>query len=251
MLRVPAISSVPALTVATAALAVCATASASPIVWVQAGHEGPREPGYRAQTGDGSGPFGSEITFNQKVAAAVEADLEAAGVDARHTPGRVTPWGARGQVFISIHHDSPGGHAAVGYAVSNPTRGENFYRGEGGSDASPTPYSDSAPHRAATKVTPIVERRSRALARAVSARLGAVHTAENGANSTFTGVEARNGNVRMQYFYGYYRTRAGSRVLVECGAAGADDAFLTKTSLIGKAISRGIIDHLRATGALT
>lgn len=239
------------LAAACVAAALPATATAArPVVWVQAGHEAPREPGYRAQTGAGSGPFGSEVAFNTRVAASVERRLRAAGVDARHMPGMVSPWGARGQVFISIHHDSPGGSAAVGYAVSNPSRGENYYRGEGGSDPSSTPYPDSAPHRRATRVTPIVERRSRSLARLVSRRLGAVHTPANGANGRYEGVIARNGNPRMQYFFGYYRVRTGARILVEAGAPGTDDAFLSRTDLIARALSRGIVDYLTRRGSL-
>lgn len=234
----------------TAALGVPAAAvAAAPVVWVQAGHQEPREPGYLASTGTSSGPFG-EIGFNRRVAAAVERRLRAAGADARHTPGRVTPWGARGQVFISIHHDSPGGQAAVGYAVSDPARGENYYHGEGSGTASPRPYPDSAPHRAATRVTPVVERRSLSLARFVSKRLGAVHTRANGAAAPFGGVVARRGNTRMQFYFGFYRTRTAARVLVECGAGGADDAFLSRTDLVAGAVADGVIDYLRRRGAL-
>lgn len=237
-----------------AVLAVGAAASAAhaaPIVWVQAGHEGPREPGYRDHTGAGSGPFGAEVTFTTRVASALERRLRAAGVDARHTPGLVTPYGARGAVFISIHHDSPGGSAAVGYAVSNPSRGENYYRGEGSGTASPTPYSDSAPHRPAVPVTPAVERRSRVLAQRVAVRLGRAHTPANGADAPFDGVIARNGNPRMQYYYGYYRTRAAARILVECGAAGADDVFMRRTNQVAAVLAGGVLAHLRATRALT
>lgn len=241
------------LALAGAALALAAAPAAAlaarPVVWVQAGHEGPREPGYRDQTGASGGPFGSEVAFNARVAAKVEARLRAAGVDARHTPGLVTPWGARGAVFVSIHFDSPGGQAAVGYAVSNPSRGENYYRGEGSSTPSPRPYADSVRHRRATYVSPSVERRSRSLARLISRRLGAAHTAGNGARAPFAGVTPRDGNVRMQYFYGYYRARTGARVLVECGAAGADDAFLSRTDTVAGTVAGGVIDYLRR-GAL-
>ncbi len=237
------------LTAATAVAVPSVASAAAPLVWVQAGHESPREPGYLASTGTSAGPFG-EVDFNRRVAAAVEKRLRAAGADARHTPGRVTPWGARGQVFISIHHDSPGGQAAVGYAVSDPTRGENYYHGEGSGTGSPRPYSDSAPHRKATRVTPVVERRSLSLARFVSTRLGAVHVRANGATAPFGGVVARRGNTRMQYFYGFYRTRTAARVLVECGAGGADDAFLSRTDLVAGAVADGVIDYLRRRGKL-
>ncbi|MCB0881394.1 MAG: N-acetylmuramoyl-L-alanine amidase [Thermoleophilia bacterium] len=244
-------ASVVAVCVALGGATVPATAlAARPVVWVQAGHEGPREPGYRAQTGAGGGPFGSEVAFNTRVAARVEARLRAAGVDARHTPGLVTPWGARGAVFVSIHFDSPGGQAAVGYAVSNPARGENYYRGEGSATPSPTPYPGSVRHRRATTVSPSVERRSRSLARFISRRLGAAHTPSKGAGAPFAGVTPRNGNVRMQYFYGYYRARTGARVLVECGAAGADDAFLSRSDLVAGTVAGGIIDYLRRRGSL-
>lgn len=242
-----------------AAVAVAATAggvvtpaavAAAPVVWVQAGHESPGEPGYRDQTGTGSGPFGGEVGFTTRVAATIVARLRAAGVDARHTPAKVTPWGARGAVFISIHHDAPGGGASVGHAVYDPTRGENWYHGEGSGTASPVPYADSAPHRTATAVTRRVEARSLRLARAVSARFGAVFTAANGARTRYGGVVPRGGNVRMMHFYGYYRTRADARMLIECGAGGSDDAFLRRTTLVGAAISTGIVDHLRARGLL-
>ena len=38
----------------------------------------------------------------------------------RRTPGRVTPLGARGAVFISLHHDAPGGRAGIGHAIAGP-----------------------------------------------------------------------------------------------------------------------------------
>ncbi len=220
----------------------------APIVWVQAGHQGPREPGYTAQTGAGSGPFGSEVGFTTRLAARVVARLRAAGVDARRTPGRVTPYAARGAVFISLHHDSPGGHAAIGYAVSGA--GENWYHGEGFGTASPVPYADSARHRPATTVSRAVERNSRNLATRLGATLGAIHTRANGAYGGFSGVEPRRGNVRMMRYYGYYRTRAGARVLVEAGAPGVDDAFLRRLNPIAAAVSTAVTRYLRARGRL-
>lgn len=50
----------------------------------------------------------------------------------------------------------------------------------------------------------------------------------------------------MMRFYGYYRTRADARVLIECGAPGADDAYLAKIDLIATAVAGGIVDDLRA-----
>lgn len=220
----------------------------APIVWVQAGHRGPREPGYTAQTGAGSGPFGSEVAFTTRVAARVVTRLRAAGVDARATPGRVTPLAARGAVFISLHHDAAGGRAGVGHAIAGA--GENWYRGEGFGTPSPRPYPDSAPHRPATTVSPAVERRSRALAVRVARAMGAIHTPANGARGADGGVEPRDGNVRMMRYYGYYRTRAGARVLVEAGAPGVDDAFLRRVDPIAAAVSGAVTGYLRARGLL-
>ena len=61
-------------------------------------------------------------------------------------------------------------------------------------------------------------------------------------------MQTRDGNPRMMSFYGFYRTRAAARVLVEAGAGGTDDAFLARTGLIAAAVSRGILDHLRRRG---
>jgi hypothetical protein len=219
-----------------------------PVVWVQAGHAEPREPGYRDQSGAGSGPFGSEIAFTTRLAPLVVARLRRAGIDARQVPGMVRPLGAPGAAFVSLHHDSPGGAAAFGHAITGA--GENYYRGEGSGEPSPVPYPDSAPHRPATEVSPEVERNSRALAERLSARFAAIHTSANGAGGRFGGVQTREGNPRMMRYYGFYRTRADARVIVEAGAAGADDAFLSRTDLIATAVSRAVIDHLRATGRL-
>jgi hypothetical protein len=54
----------------------------------------------------------------------------------------------------------------------------------------------------------------------------------------------------MMSFYGFYRTRAAARVIVEAGAGDTDDAFLAKTGLIAAAVSRGVLDHLRRRGLL-
>ena len=85
-------------------------------------------------------------------------------MDARRTPGLVTPLGARGAVFISLHHDAAGGRAGLGHAFTGLS--ENWYHGEGSGAPAPGAYPDSAPHRPATLVTPAVERRSADLASA-------------------------------------------------------------------------------------
>jgi hypothetical protein len=223
-------------------------AAAAPVVWVQAGHAGPREPGYRAQTGAGSGPFGSEIGFTTRLQAKVVARLRTAGVDARPTPGLVTPWGAPGAVFVSLHHDTPQGAAAIGHAISGA--GENWYHGEGVGTPSPRPYSDSARHRRATTVSPAVERASRELAGRLARRYAAVFTAANGARGRFGGVQTRSGNPRMMRYYGFYRTTAGARVILESGAGGSDDAFLRRTDLIAGAVSGAIVGYLRGRDLL-
>lgn len=237
-----------ALAAAAGALAIAPAAAAPtpprPIVWVQAGHEGPREPGYRAQTG-----AAGEIEFTTRVAAAVERRLRAAGVDARHTPSRVTPIGASGAVFVSIHHDTPQGHAAVGHAIAGV--GENWYHGEGTGAARSTPYADSAPHRPPTTVPAAVETRSARLARLLVARYGAVFTRANGARSGTVSLEPRSGNRRMMRYFGYYRTRAAARVLIEAGAGGTDGAILRKTDLVAGAITGAIVSYLRTEGQLT
>ncbi|MBJ7456941.1 MAG: hypothetical protein JHC74_12865 [Thermoleophilia bacterium] len=222
--------------------------AAAPIVWVQAGHEGPREPGYRAQTGAGSGPFGTEVGFTTRLASRVVVRLRAAGVDARRTPGRVAPLGSRGAVFISLHHDAEGGRAGIGHAITGA--GENWYHGEGFGTPSPRPYADSAPHRAPTTVTAAVERRSRDLANRLAATIGPLRARSEGADGAFGGVEARDGNVRMMRFYGFYRTRAAARVLLEAGAPGVDDGFLRRVDPIAVAVSAAITRHLRGRGLL-
>lgn len=227
---------------ATAATPTAPAAPQGAVVWIQAGHAEPREPGYRDQTGAGSGPFGNEIAFTTRIAPAVIARLRAAGIDARSTPGEVTPLAAPGAAFVSLHHDSPGGAAAFGHAIAGA--GENYYRGEGSGDPSPTPYPDSAPHRQATTVSPQVEAHSRRLAEAIARRYRPLYTAANGAGGRWGGVQTADGNPRMMRYYGFYRTSAAARVIVEAGAAGADDAFLTQIDPLAEAIAAGILDHL-------
>lgn len=219
---------------------------AAPIVWVQAGHADPREPGYRDQSGAGSGPFGNEIAFTTALADAVIERLEAEGVDARLTPGQVTPLGAEGAAFVSLHHDAPGGQAAIAGAHAGTS--ENYYRGEGGGDPSPTPYPDSAPHRQATTVTPDVEQASDALARAIADRYGPAFSSRGG--SSFAGVVTEQANPRMTRYYGFFRTNADARVIVEAGAAGADDGFLSDIPAVAGPIATGIVEYLRQAGEL-
>lgn len=221
--------------------------AARPVVLVQAGHVSPGEPGYSAQTGASGGPFGGESVFTTRLCNKVIAQLVALGVDARPLTARVEPLGVAGATFVSLHHDSVGGAAAVGRAVTGG--GENWYHGEGFGTASQTPYRDSGAHRTpATTVSAEVEQRSTSLARRIAARLGAIHTTRNGASAQFFGLVPRDSNPRMNHFYGYYRTNADARVLVEAGAAGTDNVFLAKTALIARAITQAIADDLRARG---
>ena len=215
-----------------------------PLVWVQAGHEAPREPGYRAQTG-----APGEVEFTTRVAAEVERRLRAEGIDARHSPGRITGFPSSGDVFISIHHDTAAGGAAVGHAITGAS--ENWYRGEGGGEPRSTPYPDSAAHRRPpTTVSAAVEARSKRLAEILVTRYGAVFTRANGARSGSVRLEPRGGNRRMMRFVGYYRTTAQARVLIECGAGGTDAAMLRRTDVIARTIVRSIVEHLRAEGRL-
>lgn len=221
---------------------------AAPVVWMQAGHQAPREPGYAAQTGAASGPFGSEIGFTTRLQRRVVARLRRAGIDARRMPGRVSPLGARGAVFVSLHHDAPGGRAGVGHAVAG-TR-ENWYHGEGWGTPSPRPYLDSAPHRRAYPVSRAVERRSRDLALRMASALHRARAASPSARAPSGGVEPRDGNPRMTRFHGFFRTRAGARVILEAGAAGADDGFLRSVDPIARAVAVAVRSHLRARGLI-
>lgn len=221
---------------------------ARPVVWVQAGHAEPREAGYRAQTGAGGGPFGGEIGFTTRLAPAIVQRLRQAGVDARETPGEVTPNMAPGAAFVAVHHDAPGGQAVVGAASTGG--GENYYHGEGTPPPSPTPYPDSAPHRPATTVSPQVASRSAGLARAVANRFGRVYTPANGANGSFAGAVTDASNTRVANYYAFYRSGADARIIIEAGGAGTDDAFLRRVDLIADAVADGVLDHLRDRGLL-
>jgi hypothetical protein len=245
--RTPAVAVLGCL-VAAAGAEASAPREARPVVWVQAGHEPPREPGYRAQTGAASGPFGSEMAFTTRLARVLVTRLRARGVDARRTPARITPFGSRGAVLIGLHHDAAGGSASLGHAISGAR--EMWFVGEGFGTPREAPFPGSAAHRAATIVPPDVEERSRDLARRLADRYRSVYTPLNGARAAFAGVLPRDGNPRMMRHYTFYRTNADARVLLEAGAGGADDAFLARVGLIAPAVEAGILDHLRARGLL-
>ncbi len=228
------------------------TAPTAPVVILQAGHQAPMESGYRAQTGASGGPFGSEVQFTIRASHAVITMLRADGVNAIESPGKVTPYASSAAIFLAIHFDEAGGRGSIGYAVYDPPNNRNFYyHGQGVGTPRPTPYPDSAPQRGATRITPRTQAHSHALAVALNHRYRAIFTRANGADGTFLGIQpGRAGDSRMQYYYGFRRTNATARVIIECGAAGSDTAFLRRISLIATAISHGIIDYLTATGAL-
>lgn len=219
-----------------------AVAAEAPRVWIQAGHVAPREPGYRWQTGAPAGPFGNERRFTRRVSTALAARLRRAGIRARVMPGRATPWAARGDVFIAIHHDGVDGVAGVGHAHRNAR--EYYYRGDGAGEPRRTPYPDTVPHRTATSVNRVIELNSRRLARIISRRMAQVFTASNGARSGWDGVLPKR-LVRVSNYYGFRRTRSRARVIVEVGAAGADDRFLRRTDLISTRLAGAIRDYLR------
>jgi N-acetylmuramoyl-L-alanine amidase len=221
-------------------------AAKKPVVVVQAGHVAPREPGYRWQTGAGGGPFGSERAFNRRVALALASRLRRHGIKVRVTPAKITPWAVKADVFVAVHHDGPGGIAGVGHAHSGAR--EYFYRGDGAGKPRPTPYADTVPHRRATSVNRVIEHRSRRLAVTISKRMAVLFTVRKGARSGWDGVLPKR-LVRTSNYYGFRRTRARARVIVEVGAAGADDAFLRRVDLIAAGLSRAVRDHLAAERA--
>jgi|GEM_PF-1454363 len=225
----------------------------APMVIVQAGHQAPMEPGYRAQTGAPGGPFGSEAQFNIRTTHAVIHMLRAEGIIAIESPGKVTPYASRAAIFLAIHFDAAGGRGSIGYAVYDPPNNRNvYYHGQGIGTPRDRPYPDSAPQRASTRITAQTQAHSYAFAVALNHRYRAIFTRANGADGTFLGIQpGRSGNPRMQYYYGFRRTNATARVIIECGAVGSDTTFLGRTSLIASAISRGIIDYLTATGAVS
>ena len=91
-----------------------------------------------------------------------------------------------------------------------------------------------------------MEKRSRDLANRIATRFRAIFTPANGAHSPYGGVESRDGNPRMTRFYGFYRSNAGARVLVEAGDPARDADFLRRVDPIAAAVSRAILDHLRS-----
>jgi len=216
--------------------------STRPAVVIQAGHVAPREPGYRWQNGAGTGPFGNERAFNTRVATKLAKRLRRAGINARVVPALITPWAAKGDVFMAIHHDGVGGVAGVGHAFR--TAREYYYRGDGAGKPRPTPYPDTVPHRRSTSVSRAIENNSRLLANIVSHRMSGVFTARYGARSGWDGVLPKR-LVRVSNYYGFRRTRARARVIVEVGAAGTDDRFLRRTDLIAANLSRAIQIYLR------
>lgn len=158
-----------------------AASAARPVVWVQAGHQASGEPGYRAQAGAGGGPFGSEVGLTTRVGARLEARLRAAGVDARHTPARVTPAGAAGDVFISVHDDAPGeAPRSLGRRRPVPGREPIPRRGDRDRVAAALLRLRPAPARQAG---------------AVAVRFARVFTPANGARTRFLGIDPRAGDV--------------------------------------------------------
>lgn len=210
-----------------------APADARPVVWVQAGHATPREPGYEDGTGAAGGPFETEAGFTLPVARRIVRQLRACGGDARMTPGRVTPLAAPGAVFVSIHHDAPGGRAAIVWATCPD---ERIARRPG--------------RRPPTQVGDAVEARSRDLALSVHRRYAAVHGPDNGADGDLASPAGRAAPRDLREYHGFFRTDAGARVVIEAGAAGADDEFPARTGLVASAIAAGIYDHLRSRGLL-
>ena len=215
----------------------------TPIVYIQPGHVAPREPGYMAQTG-----ATGEIQWTTSVAKRVAAKLRRVGVDARLTPGRVRPNPARSHVFVSIHYDTSNGRAAVGHAISGA--GENYYHGEGWGTPSSTPYWDSAPHRRATRVRREVHGESRRLAIRLARRYNRFFTYRNGARSGPVRLVGAKGNRRMTRYYGFYRTTAPARVIIECGAVGTDRLILRRRDAIAAMIARATVAHLRLEGRM-
>jgi hypothetical protein len=206
---------------------------AKPVVWVQAGHAAPREPGYKGETGAVGGPYETEAEFTLPVAQRVVRQLRAWGADARMVPGRVTPLGAPGAVFLSIHHDAEGGQAAVAWAT-----------------APKAPVKKRPGRRAPTQVDTTVEVESKHLAVAIHERYERVFRRANGARSELgppVGPEARRD---LREYYGFFRTKADARVIVEAGAAGDDDRFLERTGLVAGALAAGVRDHLIDEGLL-
>ncbi len=179
------------------------------------------------------GPFETEAAFTVPVARRVVRQLRAWGADARLTPGRVTPRAAPGAAFVSIHHDAPGGRAAIVWATRPD---ERLVRRPG--------------RRPPTQVGDAVEARSRDLALSLHRRYAAVHGPDNGADGELASPAGRAAPRDLREYYGFFRTGADARVVVEAGAAGVDDEFLTRTGLLASTIAAGVHDHLRSRGLL-
>ncbi len=112
--------------------AAAAPAKPRPLVWVQAGHEGPRRARLpRADRRSRRGAVHDPGRGSRRAAPARGGDRRAPHPVAGH------PTGAAGAVFVSIHHDTPQGHAAIGHAIAGV--GENWYHGEGTGTRDPPP----------------------------------------------------------------------------------------------------------------
>lgn len=209
------------------------TAPAKPVVWVQAGHAAPREPGYETATGATGGPYETEAGFTVPVARRIVRQLRAWGVDARYTPGMVTPLAATGDAFVSIHHDAEGGQPAVVWAIQPEE-----------------PPERKPGRRRPTVVDQTVEVHSRHLAQSIHDRYATVFRAANGAETRLPPAMGEDARADLSRYYGFYRTQADARVIVEAGAAGDDDDLLERTGLVSGAIAAGIRDHLVDEGLL-
>lgn len=206
-------------------------------VYVQAGHVAPREPGYGAQPG-----APGEMTFNKAIADKLIAKLRARNIDAKYVPGKVDPLAAPGAVFISIHHDeATNGRGFVGYAISGTK--ENFYAGDGVGTARDEPVPGAVPHRSATTVTTKTQRDSLALARRVDRQMRA---AGAGPKTHWTGLgrPSHPNDRRAMRYYGFYRTNADARILVEVGRGG--HPFLNKQEEISTALAKAVAGQMKA-----
>lgn len=218
---------------------VAATGDTSDVVWVQAGHEAPREPGYAAQTG-----ATGEIGFTTTLQKLVIDKLKAKGIDARAVAGKVDPVNAEGAAFVSLHHDAPassGGRGFAGYAIAGTT--ENYYAGDGIGSAKDAPVPGAVVHRTpASTVSPTVETKSRALARLIDMQMRRI----DAVGWTGLGQKNKAADRRAMRYYGFYRTKAQSRVLVEAGTAGSP--FLSRQPAIATAITNAVVAHLEDEG---
>ena len=136
-------------------------------------------------------------------------------------------------MFLSIHRDAEGGRPAAAWAT-----------------APKAPLKKRAGRRTPTQVDTVVEVESKHLAVAIHERYERVFRRANGARSELGpagGPEARRD---LREYYGFYRTGADARVIVEAGAAGDDDRFLERTGLISGTPAAALRDHLVAEGLL-